>query len=43
MVYRIYVEKKEGLQNEAVALASEIKTFLGFEPRDSETIPRSSI
>ncbi len=30
MVYRIYVEKKEGLQNEAVALASEIKTFLGI-------------
>ena len=30
MVYRIYIEKKEGLQNEAVALASEIKTFLGI-------------
>ncbi len=30
MVYRIYVEKKEGLQNEANALASEIKTFLGI-------------
>ena len=30
MVYRIYVEKKEGLQNEANALLSEIKTFLGI-------------
>ena len=30
MVYRIYVEKKPGLQNEANALASEIKTFLGI-------------
>ena len=30
MVYRIYVEKKDGLQNEANALASEIKTFLGI-------------
>jgi len=30
MVYRIYVEKKAGLQNEANALASEIKTFLGI-------------
>ncbi|MBR2930258.1 MAG: phosphoribosylformylglycinamidine synthase [Clostridia bacterium] len=30
MVYRIYVEKKEGLDNEARALASEISTFLGI-------------
>ncbi len=30
MVYRIYVEKKEGLQNESNALLSEIKTFLGI-------------
>ena len=30
MVYRIYVEKKEGLQNEASSLLSEIKTFLGI-------------
>ena len=30
MVYRIYVEKKQGLQNEANALLSEIKTFLGI-------------
>ena len=30
MVYRIYVEKKAGLQNEANALLSEIKTFLGI-------------
>ncbi len=30
MVYRIYVEKKEGLQNEANSLLSEIKTFLGI-------------
>ncbi|MGM9665938.1 MAG: phosphoribosylformylglycinamidine synthase, partial [Eubacteriales bacterium] len=29
MVYRIYVEKKQGLENEANALLSEIKTFLG--------------
>ena len=29
MVYRIYVEKKSGLDNEARALLSEIKTFLG--------------
>lgn len=29
MVYRIYVEKKQGLENEADALLSEIKTFLG--------------
>ena len=31
MVYRIYVEKKEGLQNEANSLLSEIKTFLGIK------------
>ncbi|MBO5211970.1 MAG: phosphoribosylformylglycinamidine synthase [Clostridia bacterium] len=31
MVYRIYVEKKKGLENEATALCSEIKTFLGIE------------
>ena len=31
MVYRIYVEKKAGLQNEANALASEVKTFLGID------------
>ncbi len=30
MVYRIYVEKKKGLDNEAVALKSEISTFLGI-------------
>ena len=30
MVYRIYVEKKQGLQNEANSLLSEIKTFLGI-------------
>ena len=30
MVYRIYVEKKEGLDNEARALLSEIHTFLGI-------------
>ena len=29
MVYRIYVEKKQGLENEASSLLSEIKTFLG--------------
>ena len=31
MVYRIYVEKKEGLANEAAALRSELKTLLGIE------------
>ena len=31
MVYRIYVEKKEGLDNEARGLLSEIKNFLGIE------------
>ncbi len=31
MVYRVYVEKKCGLQNEAKAILSEIKTFLGIE------------
>ncbi len=31
MVYRIYVEKKDGLQNEANSLLSEIKTFLGID------------
>ena len=31
MVYRIYVEKKAGLDNEAVALKNEISTFLGIK------------
>ncbi len=31
MVYRIYVEKKKGLDNEARALRSEISTFLGID------------
>ena len=31
MVYRIYVEKKCGLDNEARALKSEISAFLGIE------------
>ena len=30
MVYRIYVEKKDGLQNEANALLGELKAFLGI-------------
>ena len=30
MVYRIYVEKKTGLDNEARALLSEISAFLGI-------------
>ena len=30
MVYRIFVEKKCGLDNEARALLSEIKAFLGI-------------
>ena len=28
MVYRVYVEKKTGLQNEAVSLLSDLRTFL---------------
>ena len=31
MVYRIYVEKKEGLANDAAALRNEVKTLLGIE------------
>jgi len=31
MVYRVYVEKREGLDNEARALSAEIKTFLGID------------
>lgn len=31
MVYRIYVEKKEGLANEAKGLLSDIRTLLGIE------------
>ena len=31
MVYRIYVEKKRGLDNEAQALKNEISTFLGIK------------
>ena len=31
MVYRIFVEKKAGLDNEARALRSEISTFLGID------------
>ena len=31
MVYRIYVEKKAGLQNEAAALLSEIQTHLAIK------------
>jgi len=31
MVYRIYVEKRAGLDNEAVALKNEISTFLGIK------------
>ena len=34
MVYRIYVEKKAGLDNEAAALKSEISTFLGIKSVD---------
>ena len=34
MVYRIYVEKKAGLDNEAVALKNEISTFLGIKSVD---------
>jgi len=31
MVYRVYVEKREGLDNEARALKNEISTFLGIK------------
>ena len=31
MVYRIYVEKKKGLANEAKSLLGDIKAFLGIE------------
>ena len=31
MVYRIYVEKKEGLANEAKGLLQDIRTLLGIE------------
>ena len=31
MVYRIYVEKKSGLDNEARALLGEISAFLGIK------------
>ena len=31
MVYRIYVEKKEGLTNDASALKGELKTLLGID------------
>ena len=31
MVYRIFVEKKEGLDNEARGLLSEAKNLLGIE------------
>ena len=31
MVYRIFVEKKEGLDNEAQGLLSEAKNLLGIE------------
>ena len=31
MVYRVFVEKKEGLQNEARALLGEAKNLLGIE------------
>ena len=31
MVYRVFVEKKEGLDNEAKGLLNEAKTLLGME------------
>ncbi len=34
MVYRVYVEKREGLDNEARALKNEISTFLGIKSVD---------
>ena len=31
MVYRVFVEKKEGLANEAAGLRSEAKNLLGID------------
>ena len=31
MVYRVYVEKKQGFDNEARALAAELRNLLGIE------------
>ena len=31
MVFRVYVEKKQGLDHEAASLCKEINTFLGIE------------
>lgn len=31
MVYRVYVEKKEGLANEAAALLQNLREFLGMK------------
>ena len=31
MVYRVFVEKKEGLDNEATGLLNEARTLLGME------------
>ena len=31
MVYRVFVEKKEGLDNEAKGLLNEARTLLGME------------
>ncbi len=38
MVYRIYVEKKKELANEAKSLLSDIKTFLGIDSIDDVRI-----
>ena len=35
MVYRVYVEKKAGLEHEAHALLSEAKNFLGISTLES--------
>ena len=38
MVYRIYVEKKPGLEHEAQALMSDISSFLGIKGVERVTI-----
>ena len=38
MVYRVYVEKKRGLANEAAALGKDIREFLGIKSLESVRI-----
>ena len=36
MVYRVYVEKKQGFDNEARALAAELRNLLGIEALEGD-------